>query len=1393
MLAISTAVAQDDFLDDLPKSGLIGDYRDSAGNSRQRVDSAMAFDWSSDSPDPHLAAGEFSVNWKGLLRVHSSGNYHFASDAVGAVSVTVDDATVFESDTRSQKWVAGREVDLRAGLHELTIRFQKRGSLASMRLFWSGPKFDWEPINPANTLHYSEDEPDGSRERGQSLVEALRCTACHEIPGSVATLDAPAIDRLTGNLNPDWLVERLMQTEPEHPGSSRMPHFGMTQSQSRAVTAYLFHLSAANKPKTLPKVNPPRKRGKDKTPTDPVQRGEQLFVSLGCLACHQKDQLAHIDSSSELLGGGALANVSSKRPAEFFRRWLSDPQAINRRHRMPTFQLSALESSDLARYLTSPDENRTGQAASGWLENDSLVNQGQRLVRDRQCAACHEIDASQRPETFSARVALGSQSKWETGCTSTHDAKRPFFRLNQDDQQAIEQYVLAAATGKQSADRVAGGQDLLRRSNCLACHKRGISSGNSATSMEVAKRYTSVIEHVSVLSPPSLNAIGDKFKDDALKQVIRGKADRRRDWLRIRMPKFRFSDQEVEQLANWFIHQDRVPVSRRQEREPLRDDVLLSVGPRLVTSNGFGCSSCHSIGKVSPAKSPINSRGPNLAGLGKQMRKEWFSRWVADPLRVVPRVEMPAITLPVKGVLDDNLEQQIDAVWHVLNLEGFRPPRPDPIRVVRHSGLDGSAWSHVMTDVLRVDEAQYIKPLLIGLPNRHNVLIDLAENRIAGWWLGDTAMLQNEGKTWYWEAGGTNLLGPPNSAPSDFSLVSNDSERPPLRHGQFLTELDGWEHTTRGLLVSHRLTFQQNASSAVTVHVKQRFAPAAREEGISGWTREISAEGIPDGWSLRIRAATGEFQTRDGELVSGDDAAMRVAIVRGTTPGRTGGGFESDGSILLSNTETIRFRYTTDLPSDTVPKVEIKTDPAKTVQLDVVPGFKATDLGLPADMLPTGFSWDSEGTLFLSDLLGRVYRAVDSDQDGLPDKANVFSDELAAPFGLKAHKGYVDVITKYALLRLHDADADGQAERVETLVSGWGHTADYHDWAIGLPQSDDGRYFLAFPCQQDDRTEAGAKLRGKVVQLLPRKPTANDPHHFKIEILTGGHRFPIGIARNRAGEMFVPDNQGNYNPFNELNHIVPGRRYGFINKLERRDGFNPPLTAPAIDIPHPWTRSVNGICFLETPAELGDSKFGPFEGHLLGCEYDTRRLIRLSLQHVGDTIQGAAYPLSYDEPPTGPPLLGPLSCAVSPQGAIYIGNLRESGWGAGQNTGTVVRLEMDPKNLPVGIAEVRALANGFSIRFTAEVSAELAQDPANYSIQSYTRKSTPEYGGDDMGNRSEAIKSVRYDASERRVMIELDDLRQGFVYEFNLKRMIADKGALFFPERAFYTLRTIPE
>ncbi len=248
--------------------------------------------------------------------------------------------------------------------------------------------------------------------------------------------------------------------------------------------------------------------------------------------------------------------------------------------------------------------------------------------------------------------------------------------------------------------------------------------------------------------------------------------------------------------------------------------------------------------------------------------------------------------------------------------------------------------------------------------------------------------------------------------------------------------------------------------------------------------------------------------------------------------------------------------------------------------------------------------------------------------------------------------------------------------------------------------------------------------------------------------------------------------------------------------------------------------------------KLGRDLFGPFEGHLIGCEYDTRRLIRMSLQKVGDTYQGAAYEFTTDanvgrisnpsekqpaekrkndadgrfEKPsyTDGMLQGPVCCAVAPNGDLYVGNLRDSGWGGGANVGSIVRLRPNVGRVSspserdgrlekpsYGIAEVRATPDGFEIDFTRAVDRGAASRTDSYQVASYRRDSTPAYGGPDLDRRSESVRSVEVSSDGRRARLKLDRLRGGFVYEIRVKRL-APSAEVFHPDEAYFTLRKVP-
>jgi hypothetical protein len=140
---------------------------------------------------------------------------------------------------------------------------------------------------------------------------------------------------------------------------------------------------------------------------------------------------------------------------------------------------------------------------------------------------------------------------------------------------------------------------------------------------------------------------------------------------------------------------------------------------------------------------------------------------------------------------------------------------------------------------------------------------------------------------------------------------------------------------------------------------------------------------------------------------------------------------------------------------------------------------------------------------------------------------------------------------------------------------------------------------------------------------------------------------------------------------------------------------------------------------------------------------------------------------------------------------LYVGSLRDSGWGAGTNGGEAVRVRLDPDQLPCGIAEVRATRDGFTIDFTRPVDRARAERTDNYAVQSYRRESTPAYGGPDRDRRAESVAAATVAADGRRVTLQLAELRPGFVYEFRVKEL-APGGGTFFPAEAHYTLRVVP-
>lgn len=137
---------------------------------------------------------------------------------------------------------------------------------------------------------------------------------------------------------------------------------------------------------------------------------------------------------------------------------------------------------------------------------------------------------------------------------------RPIFgtNLNRD---AIKAYLASRRETKLSPlSTFARGQKLLEQKGCLACHSRHGLGGFGKMAAQVAKFDKDLAGQAPSLVPPSLNAVGDKLLDEALGIAVRGERQpNRMPWLKVRMPKFKHSPDELATLTRYLVEHDRIP------------------------------------------------------------------------------------------------------------------------------------------------------------------------------------------------------------------------------------------------------------------------------------------------------------------------------------------------------------------------------------------------------------------------------------------------------------------------------------------------------------------------------------------------------------------------------------------------------------------------------------------------------------------------------------------------------------------------------------------------------------------------------------------------------------------------------------------------------------------
>lgn len=1358
MMTVPGLAQTDDDDDDL-RPGLL---------ARVTLDATAADALTQIVPEPVLvaapnasAAHPTRVNWTGRFLSRGEGPHQFHAYVAGSVTVRLGEQTVLSAESMAAGWVSGPRVELQFGEFPLEISASLSAPGQAAKLYWSADNFPLEPL-PYHALFHDDDTTAIRQMRqGRDLVEAWQCRSCHSAshaakPPAESLLPGPSLQHVGQGTAAGWLQERLKRAEPI--AHSRMPAFGFSNDDAQAILAYLKQQSQRLK---LADWNP-------KSTEKEVAAGQQLVKSVGCLACHSLGELGR----QPLLGGGALDAVARQRSPAWIEAKLRDPHHVNSASRMPTFTLTDAERRQIVLALTSASAAVTPLTALPTTA--AQIERGRALVKAARCAACHELPAEVR-EFPLATPLLESAAVSARGClVEPVESKTRRPRFPGDSAAAVAAYLNVAQIEQTQRTPDVQGQRLLETKGCVQCHDRNGSRGLSALTQAIIASESTWNGQAPTLQPPSLTAVGDRLPDAVLNKAISGNLPQRMDWLRVRMPKFRHTPAEAALLAEHLIAHDRIPdnapATIAYPVSPTNvDPQVMLAGRELTGGKGFSCVACHQLKDYVPPKVALGTRGSDLYRLGERMREPYFFRWTRAPLRVLPGVEMPSYLRPHPTILGGDIQRQLAAIWDALHDPQFTAPTN--IAVVEQLwGPSESGAPRILRDVVTLPDGagkteSVPRAFAVGFGNRHSVLFDLDRGALRVWTIGDFARQRTQGKSWFWDMAGVPVAADFHSA-ADVYLIAAKTQ-------QIVSNATGWQpkvrlresqvEAPRSVLWQYDITWSHADHPALPpVSIVERWTA----EDL-GWRRQVRVDQQPDGYDVYFRQP--QFQRAFGDPAVTVDGELWQAPVKSAPPGRR-----------LPSPATTDFPLTLHYHTELIaPAIELNPALPENWQpepVTCIPGFDGERLPLSRAIMPTALAWDDRGRLVFTSLKGHVYRATASSASrGLPDRLTTVAEGLAAPYGIIAVDDKLLISHKPEVLLLDDmADDATPARRQRVVATGWGFTDDYHDWACGIVRDSVGMFYVALGSDYSHRNRPTTESlwRGQVLRF----DLAGN-----IEPIADGLRYATGLAMLPGDRLFCSDQQGVQNCFNELNFVQAGKRYGVP---AQRDAPNDGTEQPAaIQIPHPWTRSVNGVAVWPDNGH-------PFAGQIVGAEYNERFLLRASVDEVDGVLQGAVYPLHRKGETNGPEeLLGPLSVAFSPEGHLYVGSIHDSGWMGGLNTGDIVRFVAN-KHLPNGIREVRVTPQGFAIEFLRPIDAARAADPQRYQLSGYTRVWQGSYATPDSGRHVPTITGVTTSDDARTVFLSLTGLKTGHVYDIAVGDI--GRSVALWPTTAYYTLHRIP-
>lgn len=510
----------------------------------------------------------------------------------------------------------------------------------------------------------------GDSTKGKELFETKGCLACHSVGGEDSTSGgtfAANLSKVGEKANFEYIVrwihnprERWAPYCPKHKrdltaddykqagkpfvfdtelnskcpidgaelqvqNMTVMPNFRLSEAEARDIATYLFSLSS------------PPGYADASFMDDPALKepGRQLIKQFGCAGCHEiqgfeeeqrigKELTVEGATPIERLDFAMLTQDAEKgidslglnkdrkekewyNHKGFFEHKLADPAIYDRgkekdpkdRLRMPkpyltdewrnaltTFLLGSvgLEGANVPKSLFyEPQDQRRQDIQNGWW-----------VIKKYNCAGCHQVQVGEKS-------VLMDLPQFQANGLPNFDVLPP--RLSSEGARVDPNWLLRFL------------------------HDPSLSTEAAPSAQPAAPATPS--------GSPEAQTGGSQNK-----YQLQPGADRNgvRPYLKVRMPTFNFSPNELQALVRFFMAMSgQQEPYIREKLAPLTEQEK-SVARQMFTS-GTPCLKCHITGEPSHDATAI---APNFLLAGERLKPEWTFRWLLDPSQISPGTAMPS-------------------------------------------------------------------------------------------------------------------------------------------------------------------------------------------------------------------------------------------------------------------------------------------------------------------------------------------------------------------------------------------------------------------------------------------------------------------------------------------------------------------------------------------------------------------------------------------------------------------------------------------------------------------------------------------------------------------------------------------------------------------------------